>query len=154
MITSFNKRLIFALLWSLASVLGFIMYYSLSNATLGYFLGFHFIKDALTWGLTLGLYSDYPELMILFLILGIVFVGLWILSLFRINKNFLFEYLIVVDNAISLFVYSIFAIIQRGDFALEKLLVGIVIENIIVITFFIYFINSKRKTSDSSPPLD
>ena len=153
MAKTYNKRLIFALVWSALSVLGFLIYVSMTDYYMvGYFLGFDFIKDSLKWSIFFGAFSDYPQLMLIFLILEMVFINLWIVSLIRINKSSLFEWLIVVDNAISLITYSVLAIIQLDDFVFWYRLIGILIESIVVILLLILFFKKKaqRNTVDDS----
>lgn len=145
-----NKRLVFALIWSFASVLGCVMYFGVISDFVGYFLGFHLIKDFMTLGVVIGLYWEHAELMFVSLLFAVVFIAVWILSLIKINKSRLFEWLILADNAIALIIYIVFAIINDDYLVFRERIVWLVVQNIVTIIALLCFKKKQQTYNDGS----
>ncbi len=130
-----NRRVIFAIVWSIFSLIGILSFrYNTSLFSILFLYGFHTPRDCLYFTVGYGLYSDYPQLGLVFLFLFIVFVVMWIIAIFRINKNKLFEHLVWFDCLFSLIIYaSSIILLKNANFTVYVLLVRILIENIIII---------------------
>ena len=126
-----KERRNFAIIWTALSIVGFLIFTQMKFPLVGYFLGFHLVKDLSLFLIVTGLYSKYPEVVFVFIGLLLLFIVLWVLSLVRIKHSRLFEFLVLVDSIIPIIIYSVMAIIRYPDVAWE-ILVGLIIKNVIL----------------------
>ncbi len=130
-----KNRVIFATIWSLLSFIGIIFFkYNLSLFSSVLLFGFHIPRDCLYFFLGYGLYSDYPQIGMVFLLIFVVFIVIWIVALFRLTKSKLFERLIWLDCIFSLVIYVVNVILlQNFSIYMCVPIVRLLIENVILI---------------------
>ena len=88
--------------WSVLTLLGVYLMMFTEFVSLGDYLGFQLVSDFINAGVAMGLYSDHPEFILLYMTLILVFVVLWIISLVKLKTTHFFEKLVVGDAIISL----------------------------------------------------
>lgn len=144
------KRKFFVIGWSILSLIG-IYLWEFNSSILGFsLLGFHSPRDSIFYLLYFGYFSDYPEMIFVCMLLFVIFIILWIISIVRIKKSMLFEYLIIADNLVALFMMLTIAAINKSNFNNWYALIILVIENIIGIGILIlYKIKARKKLSAS-----
>ncbi|MBE6810995.1 MAG: hypothetical protein E7521_08075 [Ruminococcaceae bacterium] len=111
-----NKRLLFATLWSVFSIVGVVLY-GVVMVPYWYFLfGFHTPVFSIYIAIMTGWFSNLPETFFIYLIIGLIFLVTWVIALIRINKSYLFERLILVDRIITILMFALYAIFNFNDF--------------------------------------
>lgn len=65
-------------------------------------------------------------------------VILWVVALIRIKKSRLFECLVIGDNLISLFVFTMLATMLGDDYTAWDILIGLGVENVIMLCLIFY----------------
>lgn len=155
MINSANNKhthITFVIIWSVLSLFGMLIFpYNLSLFSTFFLLGFHIPRDCLYFFFGYGLFSDYPQLGLLFLLILGTFVVTWIIALFRLNKSKLFEYLIWIDCACSLLVYLLAVmLLENINITIYAPLARLLIENIIIIVIKLNAKKTDRNTGDGS----
>lgn len=139
-----NKRLIFAILWSVLSIVGVMLYKEIMDAYCYLLFGFHTPVFSVYIAIMTGWFSDVPETFIIYFIFGLLFIITWIISLIRINKSHLFEYMILVDRIITLLMFVIFAVLNFSEFVGWGIFSILAVE-ILIITGIIIAVKTKRK---------
>lgn len=140
-----NKRLIFALLWSVLSIAGIILYKELMEPYWYFLFGFHTPVFSIYIAIMTGWFSSRPEMILIYLIIGLLFFIAWVISLIRINKSHLFEYLILADRIVTLLMFLIFAALNYSDFV-GWWIVTILMVEILIITTIIIVVKFKIKS--------
>ena len=140
-----KARIIFAIIWSVISVLGIILW-NFTPSHLVYFLfGFHTPNTTLVLLDMWAMYYNYPVLSLFMLLVLISFIILWIVAIVRINKSKLFLCLIFIDRLLSLMLLGGAATVIRNDFVGWTFLIGLFVENLIMIIIFFVCMIKKRK---------
>ena len=80
--------------WSVLTLLGVYLMMFTEFVSLGDYLGFQLVSDFINAGVAMGLYSDHPEFILLYMTLILVFVVLWIISLVKLKTTHFFEKLV------------------------------------------------------------
>ncbi len=140
-----NKRLIFALLWSVLSIAGIILYQGIMEPYWYFLFGFHTPVFSIYIAVMTGWFSSQPETILIYLIIGLLFFIAWVISLIRINKSQLFEYLILVDRIVTLLMFLIFAVLNFPEFVGWGSVVVLMVE-ILIITAIIIAVKLKRRS--------
>lgn len=143
-----KNRLIFATIWSILSLFGILFFkYNLSLFSSFLLFGFHIPRDCLYFFLGYGLYSDYPQLGMVFLLIFVAFAVIWIVALFRLTKSKLFEYIIWADCVFSLVIYvGTVILLQNFSIYMCVPIVRLLIENIILISIKLH----RKKTNNNT----
>ena len=130
------KKRLFAIIWSILSLVG-ILLWNISPSYLAYFFfGFHTPNTALLLFGVLSIYHNHLMLALFILLVLLVFIFFWIISIIQIKKNQLFFYMILVDRLMALVLWIIGAIIIKNEFTGWPLLISLGIENFVIITVY------------------
>lgn len=143
-----SKRLIFAIIWSLLSVIGIISFFKCSGVTaiiLYCFTGFHIPQNAMYYFMLFGSFSNYPEIAILFIVVFLVFVAFWLIALIKFKHSKMFEKLIIVDRVVSLLILVLVVLIQNNQFTGWYLFIAPVVENLIIFFYLLWKKKMKHK---------
>lgn len=139
-----SKRLIFAIIWSLLSVIGIIGFFKCSGLTaiiLYYFTGFHIPQNAIYFLVLFGAFSNHPEIAILCIVAFLVFIIFWLVSLIKLKNSKMFEKLIIFDRVASLLILVLVVLIQNNQFTGWYMFIVPVVENLIIMLYLL----GKRK---------
>ena len=112
-----NKRLLFATLWSVLSIVGVALYVKIMEPYWYFLFGFHTPIFSVYITILTGWFSNLPETFFIYLIIGLIFLVTWVIALIRINKSRLFERLILVDRIITLLMFVLYAAFNYNDFS-------------------------------------
>lgn len=118
-----NRRLLIAIVWSVLTVLGVVAwFYSTEMPEPIYWAvyiltGFHIPQNTLDGIMIFGLFSEYPQMVIVCMLVLLAFVVLWAISLIKLNSSKMFEKLVLADRVGSLLMLCMTAIIQRTEFS-------------------------------------
>lgn len=140
-----TKRLMFAILWSVLSIVGVALYAKILEPYWYFLFGFHTPVFSMYIAIMTGWFSDVPETFIIYFIIGLLFIIPWVLSLIRINRSHLFEYVILIDRIITLLMFLIFAVLNFPDFVGWGM-VAVLAAEILIITGVIIAVKLKRKS--------
>lgn len=143
-----NKRLIFAILWSVLSIVGVALYVKIMEPYWYFLFGFHTPIFSIYITILTGWFSNLPETFFIYLIIGLLFLIAWVISLIRINKSRLFERLILVDRIITLLMFALYAIFNFNDFCGWSFIIIPAVE-IVIIVCIIILVKLKRKSLKS-----
>lgn len=143
-----NKRLLFAILWSVLSIVGVALFVKITEPYWYFLFGFHTPVFSKYLFIMTGNFSDATELLIVYVLIGLLFFIPWIISLIRINKSHLFERLILVDRIIMLLMFVLYAVFNFNDFCGWSFIIIPTVE-IVIIVGIIIAVKLKRKNLKS-----
>ena len=140
------KRKIFLVSWSILSFIG-IFFQKFSSSFIGFFLlGFHTPRDSIFYFMIYGLFSQHAEMALVSIPILIIFLIFWIIALIKSAKSFLFEYLIVIDNFISLGMMSTYILLNPRQFTGWHIFAFLIAESILSLVVLILY-KLKNKSS-------
>lgn len=142
-----KKRMVFVIVWTCLSLIGVVLecINIYINPYIGYLLlGFHIPGNTLFLFELFGGFLNHPSIALFMIFIFMAFIIAWIISLAKIKKSKMFEYLIVADRIITFAIWCMVAIILNTDFAGERMLVLLGIEIIIIVLWFAFI--KKRLT--------
>ncbi len=139
-----NKRLLFAILWSIFSIVGVVLYGGVMVPYWYFLFGFHTPVFSIYIAIMTGWFSNIPETFFIYLIIGLLFLVAWVISLIRINKSHLFERLILVDRIITILMFVLYAIFNFNDFCGWSFIIIPAVE-IVIMAGIIIAVKLKKK---------
>ena len=140
-----NKRLLFAILWSVMSIVGVALYVKIMEPYWYFLFGFHTPIFSIYIAIMTGWFSNQPETFLIYLFIGLLFFIAWVISLMRINKSHLFEYMILVDRIIILLMFALYAVFNFNDFCGWSFIIIPAVEIVIIVAIIIAFKLKRKK---------
>ena len=138
-----RTRSAFIIIWSALSVIG--MFISDPMSYIPFFLlGFHTPRDSIYFFVVYMVIAEHTYLATLSFVIFVVFIVLWIISLIRLKKGYLFERLFIADTILSMIRMSIAALALKDDFSAWGHLIGLIVVNILYICLYIFVFHYKR----------
>ena len=120
----FPLRIAFVLIWSIFTFLNFILWMDLDFDPFGFVLGFHFPLDSFVYflGNVFGSSDVQVLLTCVSVVASVVFFVLCVISLLRLTKGYMFEWLVVADTAFSILLWGAHCVLT-SDYSVAYLLV-------------------------------